>query len=137
MKIVNTIKVVSALVFLSNISYGSQYPNSEEIAKPLSRSTSPVNETPSEPESIPTKKVSNFDYYICNPATVVGIFLFMTVASPFVGCKHFYYAATGYEGDIKIDRYSKFKEGLTFTFGAPLVGLALSLDYLRSKNGGN
>lgn len=136
MKIVNTIKVLSALVCLSNISYyGSQDNNTgwQGIEEPPSRSPSPVNELPSEPESAPTNKVSNLDYYICNPTKAFGIFLYTTVASPFVGSKHFYYAATGYEGD----RCSNFKQGLTLTFGAPLVGLAVSIFYLRSKNGGN
>lgn len=138
MKIVNTIKVLSALVCLSNFSFGSQGNDEwQDIQEPPASSQSPVNEPPSEPDGIPVKTVSNFDYYVSYPATAFGIFLYTTVASPFVGFKSFYHAATGYEVDGKVDRCSKFREGLALTVGAPLVGVVAALAYLYSKNGGN
>ena len=117
MKVLHIFKVIFALVFLSHFSYGSEI-NDDPLNEKQARTA--------------TAGISTYERFIGFPISITGYFLKHNGEAVGQGVKSLYYAAYGYEGDNKIDRCSKLKDGLSFTFGAPLISLGFTAFYAYS-----
>jgi hypothetical protein len=138
MKILNIFKVMSVLVCLSHISYGSQKSN-DPLCEDQTRTSYVAQQNTKVQDTISPadQEISNLDYYVRNPARAFGIFLFTVVASPFAGCKAFYCAASGHEGSkelTKDERKSKYREAVIMILGAPFIAAGGAAIYLNSAN---
>jgi hypothetical protein len=138
MKILNILKVMSVLIFLSHISYGSKN-NNDFLCEDQTRNAFVVQQNTKVQDGISPadQEISNLDYYVRNPARAFGIFLFTVVASPFAGCKAFYCAASGQEGSKELtsdERKSKYREAAIMIFGAPFIAAGGAAIYLKSAN---
>lgn len=122
MKILPALKVICTLFFLSHFSY-----------------TSTEKEDPLREQQVRTATLKTYtcDQFIVFPIKIVGYFVKTTGMTFGQGVKGLYYSAYGYESGEKVDRWDKFKSGLSFTLGAPIISLAFTGGYAYSLyNGG-
>ncbi len=162
MKILQTIKVLSALVFLSgSLSYADDDNLGPLQTKTTAGRTVIMQSDPADIVPPPVKTVSKLDYFLVNPFKAIGFGLFVGFGSPVNGCSKLFDALRGYE---KVDvtkqpvstqenpsptplpsvyentsldfsqRWGKVKEGTFYIVGAPLIGATFFLLSLRSFN---
>jgi len=133
MKILYTFKVMFALVFFSHISCAAS--GVDSLVDEQRKVTSTTNSGFVAPSEITT-----FNRYVGIPLTATKIFLWTSCAAPFTGVKSIFFAAYGYEGGVSLksdELLSKFKQGVAFTLGAPVIGFGFAVAYAAfAYNGG-
>lgn len=123
MKILPALNVIFTSFFLSNFAYAS------------TEKEDPLCEQQARTAIVRT---STCDQFIVFPIKIIGYFLKTTGMTFGQGVKGLYYSAYGYEYGEKVeDRWGKFKSGMAFTLGAPILSLAFTGGYAYSLyNGG-
>ncbi|MCX7351701.1 MAG: hypothetical protein NTW22_00215 [Proteobacteria bacterium] len=122
MKTLHVLRVTFALFFLSHFSHANT-DKDDPLCEPQARTA--------------TVGTSTCDQFIVFPIKIMGYFAKTTGMTFGQGVKSLCYSAYGYECGAKVDRWDKFKNGMSFTLGAPLLSLVFTGGYAYSLyNGG-